>query len=207
MGGLSRFQRREHLLPGLGGTRLGGDRPRLGAAPGRFGLRQLRGHHFSIQSRDLPARQRNQRPCLPDQRLQRAERVSGLPRRHRAPVAARRPRSVMETTRARITAEHPGPATPGHRNQVPAARPLAATLARLPVQGRATGGQQHGLRDHRHHVRHIRHRDPFPFPSLSSPGNERKGKGRAASTAIVTQQATQASVTPCPGKPADNRLP
>jgi hypothetical protein len=48
---------------------------------------------------------------------------------------------------------------------------------------------------------------PFLSHLFSSPGNEQKGKGRAASTAIVTQQATQASVTPCPGKPADNRLP
>ena len=78
IGGLRRFQRREHLLPGLGGTRLGGDRARLSAAPGRFGLRQLRGHHFRIQRRGLAAGQRDQRPCLPDQRLQRAERVTGL---------------------------------------------------------------------------------------------------------------------------------
>ena len=78
MCGLRRFQRREHLLLGLGGTRLGGDRTRLGAAPGRFCLRQLRGHHFRVQRRDLPARQRDQRTRLPDQRLQRAERVSGL---------------------------------------------------------------------------------------------------------------------------------
>ena len=61
MSGLRRFQRREHLLLGLGGTRLGGDRTRLGAAPGRFSLRQLRGHHFRVQRRDLPARQRDQR--------------------------------------------------------------------------------------------------------------------------------------------------
>ena len=80
MRGLRRLQRREHLLLSLGGTRLGGDGTRLGAAPGRFGLRQLRGHHFSIQRRDLPARHRDQRPCLPDQRLQRDQRVSGLPR-------------------------------------------------------------------------------------------------------------------------------
>ena len=60
MSGLRRFQRREHLLLGLGGTCLRGDRPRLGAAPGRFGLRQLRGHHFRVQRRDLPARQRDQ---------------------------------------------------------------------------------------------------------------------------------------------------
>jgi len=78
--GLRRFQRREHVLFGLGGTRLGGDRPRLGTAPGRFGLRQPRGYHFRIQRRDLPARQRDHRPCLPDQRLQRAERIRGLPR-------------------------------------------------------------------------------------------------------------------------------
>ena len=95
--GLGRFQRREHLLLGLGSTRLRSHRTRLGAAPGRFSLRQLRGHHFRVQSRDLPARQRDQRPCLPDQRLERAERVSSLPRRHRVPVTARRPRSVMET--------------------------------------------------------------------------------------------------------------
>ena len=44
-----RFQRREHLLPGLGGTRLRGDRARLSAAPGRFGLRHLRGHHLRVQ--------------------------------------------------------------------------------------------------------------------------------------------------------------
>jgi len=168
MRGLGRFQRCEHLLLGLGSTRLRSHRTRLGAAPGRLSLRQLRGHHFRVQSRDLPARQRDQRPGLPDQRLERAERVSSLPRRHRVPITARRPRSVMETTRARITAEHPGPATPGHRNQVPAARPPAATLARLPAQGRAAGGQQHRLRDH---LRPICHDDPFPFPSaLSSPG-------------------------------------
>ena len=78
--GLRCFQRREHLLLSLGSTGLRGDRPRLGAAPGRLGLRQLRGHHFRVQRRDLPARQRDHSPCLPDQRLQRAERVSGLPR-------------------------------------------------------------------------------------------------------------------------------
>jgi hypothetical protein len=68
----------------------------------------------------------------------------------------------METTRARITAEHPGPATPRHRNRVPAARPLATTLARLAVQGRAAREQQRGFRDH---AGHIRHGDSFPFPS------------------------------------------
>jgi hypothetical protein len=39
------------------------------------------------------------------------------------------------------------------------------------------------------------------------PENERNRTGRAASTAIVTQQATQASVILCPGKPAESRLP
>lgn len=89
MGSLRRVQCREHLLLGLSGTGLRSDRPRLSAAPGRFGLCQLRGHYFSIQRCGLPARQRYQRPCLPDQRLQRAERIRGLPGRRRVPVAAR----------------------------------------------------------------------------------------------------------------------
>ena len=75
MGGLRRIQCREHLLLSLGGTRLGGDRTRLGAAPGGFGLRQLRGHHLGVQRRDPPARQHDQRARLPDKRLQRTERV------------------------------------------------------------------------------------------------------------------------------------
>ena len=61
-----------------GGTRLGGDRPRLRAAPGRFRLGQLHGHHLRVQRRDLPACQRDQRTRLPDQRRQRAKRVTGL---------------------------------------------------------------------------------------------------------------------------------
>ena len=76
--GLRRFQRRKHLLLSLGGTRLGGDRPRLRAAPGRFRLGQLHGHHLRVQRRDLPACQRDQRTRLPDQRRQRAKRVTGL---------------------------------------------------------------------------------------------------------------------------------
>jgi len=201
--GLSRFQRREHLLPGLGSTRLHGDRARLGAAPGRFGLSQLRGHHFRVQRRYLPARQRNQRLCLPDQRLQRAERVSSRPRRHRAPVAARRPRSVMETTRARITAEHPDPATPGHRNQVPAARPLAATLARLPAQHRAPEGSSTDSA-----ATPVPSVMEIPFLShrlFSSPGNERK-RG-TASTPVMMQQAARASGILRPGRAAGSRPP
>ena len=80
MRGLRRFHRRKQLLLSFGGARLGGDRTRLGAPPGRFRLSQLHGHHLRVQSRDLPARQRDQRTCLPDQRRQRAERVSGLHR-------------------------------------------------------------------------------------------------------------------------------
>ena len=76
--GLRRFQRRKHLLLSLGGTRLGGHRTRLGAAPGRFRLGQLHGHRFGIQRRGLAAGQRDQGTRLPDQRLQRAERVTGL---------------------------------------------------------------------------------------------------------------------------------
>jgi len=34
-----------------------------------------------------------------------------------------------------------------------------------------------------------------------------KEKGRAASTAIMMRQATQASVIPCPGKTAGSRCP
>ena len=202
MRGLGRFQRREHLLLGLGSTRLRSHRTRLGAAPGRFSLRQLRGHHFRVQSRDLPARQRGQRPCLPDQRLERAERVSSLPRRHRVPVTARRPRSVMETTRARITAEHPGPATPGHRDQVPAARPLAATLARLPAQGRAAESSTDSATTSVPSVMEI----PFLSHQLfSSPGNERER--RTASTPTVMQQAARASSILRPGRTAGSRRP
>ena len=78
--GLRRFQRRKHLLLSLGSTRLGGDRPRLRAALGRFRLGQLHGYHLRVQRRDLPACQRDQRTRLPDQRRQRAKRVTGLPR-------------------------------------------------------------------------------------------------------------------------------
>jgi len=76
--GLRRVQRRKHLLLSLGGTRLGGNRTRLRAAPGRFRLGQLHGHRFGIQRRSLAAGQRDQGTRLPDQRLQRAERVTGL---------------------------------------------------------------------------------------------------------------------------------
>jgi len=76
--GLRRVQRRKHLLLSLGGTRLGGNRTRLRAAPGRLRLGQLHGHRFGIQRRSLAAGQRDQGTRLPDQRLQRAERVTGL---------------------------------------------------------------------------------------------------------------------------------
>jgi len=75
---LRRFQRRKHLQLSLGGTCLGGHRARLSAAPGRFRLGQLHGHRFGIQRRGLPAGQRDQGTRLPDQRRQRAERVTGL---------------------------------------------------------------------------------------------------------------------------------
>ena len=121
MRGLGRFQRREHLLLGLGSTRFRSHRTRLGAAPGRFSLRQLRGHHFRVQSRDLPARHRDQRPCLPDQRLERAERVSGLPRRHRSrhrPQTAQRYGNDASTHHRRTPGSgHARTPEPGSRSQ------------------------------------------------------------------------------------------
>ena len=80
---------------------------------------------------------------------------------------------TLETTRARVTAEHAGPATPGHRNQVPAARPPATTLARLPARDSTARGR-HGLRDH---ARHIRHEASFPFPSAHFFSRKMSGKG------------------------------
>ena len=76
--GPRRLPCRKQLLPGLSGLRLGGDRTRLGATPGRFGVGQLHRHRFRIQRRGLPTGQRDQRSGLPDQRLQRGDRVAGL---------------------------------------------------------------------------------------------------------------------------------
>jgi len=78
MRGCRRFQHRKNLLLSLRGTRLGGNRPRLGTTPGRLRLRQLHSHRFGIQRRGLAAGQHDQGTGLPDQRLQRAERVTGL---------------------------------------------------------------------------------------------------------------------------------
>ena len=93
-GGL--LQRGTHLLLCLRGLRLGRDSPRLSAAPGRFRLGQLRGHHLRIQRRSLLASHLEQGPGLHDQRRQRTERITRLLRRHRN-TADRGPRSVMET--------------------------------------------------------------------------------------------------------------
>ena len=78
MRGCRRFQRCKNLLFGLRGTRLGGNRTRLGATPGRLRLGQLHRHRFGIQRRGLATGQHDQGTGLPDQRLQRAERVTGL---------------------------------------------------------------------------------------------------------------------------------
>ena len=131
-------QRGTHLLLRLRGPRLGRDSPRLSAAPGRFRLGQLHGHHLRIQRRSLLAGHLEQGPGLRDQRRQRTERITRLLRRHRN-TADRGPRSVMETPRAHVTAEQASPAAASRRNQVPAARPLAHTLAGVP--GHARHGQ------------------------------------------------------------------
>ena len=173
--GLRRFQRREHLLLGLGGTRLGGDRPRLGAAPGRFGLRQLRGHHLRVQRRDLPACQRDQRTRLPDQRLQRAERVTRpapmTPRpRHRPATArhcgndaSRHHRRTRESGRARTP-------EPGSRSQA------ACNDADRSPPGAVRPGPSadSGPR------RHLRHGSflSFPISAFPLPENERERKDR-----------------------------
>jgi hypothetical protein len=135
-GGL--LQRGSHLLLRLRGLRLGRDSPRLSAAPGRFRLGHLHGHHLRIQRRSLLPGHLEQGPGLRDQRRQRTERITRLLRRHRN-TADRGPRSVMETPRAHVTAEQASPAAASRRNQVPAARPLAHTLAGVP--GHARHGQ------------------------------------------------------------------
>ena len=133
------LQRSTHLLLRLRGLRLGRDSPRLSAAPGRFRLGQLHGHHLRIQRRSLLASHLEQGPGLGDQRRQCTERITRLLRRHRNTTAGRGSGSVMETPRAHVTAEHASPAAARHRNQVPAARPLAHTLAG--VRGHARHGQ------------------------------------------------------------------
>ncbi len=144
-GGL--LQRGAHLLLCLRGPRLGGDSTRLSAAPGRVRLSQLHGHHLRIQRRSLLPGHLEQGPGLRDQRRQRAERITRLLRRHRN-AAGDGPGRVMETPRARITAKQPSPAPASHRNQVPAARPLAHTPASIP------GHARHGQRRTGGHLSH-----------------------------------------------------
>ena len=144
-GGL--LQRGTHLLLCLRGLRLGGDSTRLSAAPGRFRLGQLHGHHLRIQRRSLLAGHLEQGPGLRDQRRQRAERITSLLRRHRN-AAGGGPGRVVETPRAHVTAKQASPAAASHRNQVPAAGPLAHTLAGIPGQAR------HGQRRAGGHLSH-----------------------------------------------------
>lgn len=121
------LQRRKHLLLSLRSPRPGGDGTRLSAAPGRFRLGQLHGHRLRIQRRSLLAGHLDQGPGLRDQCLQRAERITGLLRRHRAATAGGAG-GVVETPRARVTAKQASPATARHRNHVAAAGPLAHAL-------------------------------------------------------------------------------
>jgi hypothetical protein len=142
------LQRGTHLLLCLRSLRLGGDSTRLSTAPGRFRLGQLHGHRLRIQRRSLLAGHLEQGPGLRDQRRQRAERITGLLRRHRN-TADGGPGGVVETPRARVTAKQASPAAASHRNQVPAAGPLAHTLAGVPGQARhgqhrAGGHLSHG---------------------------------------------------------------
>ena len=143
------LQRGTHLLLCLRGLRLSGDSTRLSAAPGRFRLGQLHGHHLRIQRRSLLPGHLKQRPGLRDQRRQRAERITSLLRRHRN-AAGGGPGGVVETPRAHVTAKQASPAAASHRNQVPAAGPLAHTLAGVPGQTR------HGQRRAGGHLSHGR---------------------------------------------------
>jgi hypothetical protein len=141
------LQRGTHLQLSLRGPRLGDDSTRLSAAPGRFRLGQLHGHHLRIQRRSLLAGHLQQGPGLRDQRRQRAERITRLLQRHRNWSV---PGSVVETPRARVTAKQASPAAASHRNQVPAAEPLAHPLAGVP------GHARHGQRKAGSHLSHGR---------------------------------------------------
>jgi len=90
------LQRGTYLMLCLRGPRLSGDSTRLSAAPGRFRLGQLHGYRLRIQRRSLLAGHLEQGPGLRDQRRQRAERITGLLRRHRN-AAGGGPGGVVET--------------------------------------------------------------------------------------------------------------
>jgi hypothetical protein len=166
-GGL--LQRGTHLLLCLRGLRLGGHSTRLSAAPGRFRLGQLHGHHLRIQRRSLLAGHLEQGPGLRDQRRQRAERITRLLRRHRNAAAGGGPGRVVETPRARVTAKQASPATASHGNQVPAAGPLAHTLASIP--GHARHGQR-GTGGHLSHEKFLSFLITSFLITISPQGNE-----------------------------------
>ena len=160
------LQRGTHLLLCLRGLRLGGDSTRLSAAPGRFRLGQLHGHRLRIQRRSLLAGHLEQGPGLRDQRRQRAERITGLLRRHRN-AAGGGPGGVVEPPRARVTAKQASPAAARHRNQVAAAGPLAHTLASVPSQAR------HGQRRAGGHLSHMKGSSLFSHHDFPR-GNEKE---------------------------------